>query len=590
MARRRDRLASKQWHLGSEANKLQSRHVDSLRLAAVELTPLTRKIVERTHGRIGAILIPPGESFGAFQNNGFRFAHIIQLSDESPQAAAEALAESGLNVLLTDSEVRASAIREHTRRPVVSSIDHLCRINDVVLVDRLNLIYHVAALRSNGIWRDNLDQLLKRWHVFTGRKIIAIATGDRLHSVESVKRYINRHDAEYIEVANDPELREVASFRPLLEAIQSTSRAEATFYAHTKGNSTSDSVDGSTAWRNAMYHHLLDRIESVRESLRTFAAVGTTKIVWQKGSLPPYPSHLMHGNWMFAGTFFWFRHDEIFSRNWQFIPVDRYGAESWLSGMLREDEALSIYQPWPIDQYPTPSPYLAEIHDASKSVGENRSTVSVVIPCKGRLENLKYTLPLWLKQDEQPQEIIVVDYSCPDFCGDWVRKHVPSVRVVDVRGKSGFNLAHARNVGSSGSIGQAIIFADADLVPGCDLVHRLRRKIDGEADIVIVAHGDANEPKMNGSCIVRRAAWQELCGYDESRGGYSYEDVDFYQRAERHGMTVESIVNSCWLPNTDEERIQFCGGGSIASQIVEAKQAYADVCRQVNKEGYGRAV
>jgi hypothetical protein len=86
-------------------------------------------------------------------------------------------------------------------------------------------------------------------------------------------------------------------------------------------------------------------------------------MVWQAGSIPPYPTRLMVGNWMFSGTFFWFRHDRVFTRpGWDKIADDRYGAEAWLSSLLYEHESVSLYQPWPVDKYPTPSPYDPRVH------------------------------------------------------------------------------------------------------------------------------------------------------------------------------------------------------------------------------------
>ena len=155
-----------------------------------------------------------------------------------------------------------------------------------------------------------------------------------------------------------------------MEKIQSTSPNEAAFYGHTKGNSTGDSVEGATLWRNQMYRHLLDQPELIRESLRTFAVVGACKIVWPPDQYGPYPTQQpaladryvhLPGNWMFAGTFFWFRHDAIFTRDWS-VRRDRYAAEAWLSGILDEREGPSLYQPWPVDVYPSPCPYLPELH------------------------------------------------------------------------------------------------------------------------------------------------------------------------------------------------------------------------------------
>jgi len=211
---------------------------------------------------------------------------------------------------------------------------------------------------ENDEWRLNLAEIRQRWNVFNGRRVLAVVKGDGLHDPASVMRELGKDDCEWMWLPNDRDLREVVTFLPLLESIASTSRREASFYAHTKGTSSELGISGPRAWRNTMYRVLLDNIEVVRAALLTHVAVGTTKMVWPDGATPPYPNRLRHGNWMFAGTYFWFKHSEVFTRDdWRVIPQDRYGAESWLSGMFHSDQALSLFQPWPVEQYPTPSPY-----------------------------------------------------------------------------------------------------------------------------------------------------------------------------------------------------------------------------------------
>lgn len=230
-----------------------------------------------------------------------------------------------------------------------------------------SVIYHVAPLKKNDLWRENVKQLLHRINVFNGDRIAAVATGSStdLHSASEVRKLLEPHDFRVIECRNDKRLREVASFKPLLEMVACNNKTRAVFYAHTKGNSTGCDVQGATYWRNAMYYQLLTRWERCMRELERYAAVGTHKIIWPVGARPPYPTRLMHGHWMFAGTFFWFRCDAVFrtGSEWAKVPNDRYGAEAWLSGMFEPHETKSVYQLWPDRQYPTPNPYDPRIYD-----------------------------------------------------------------------------------------------------------------------------------------------------------------------------------------------------------------------------------
>lgn len=220
-----------------------------------------------------------------------------------------------------------------------------------------NLIYHVCPLTANDLWKKNVAQLRRRLDVFSGRKVIAIATGKGCHPPATVRSELP--GCEFLELPSDAELREVVTFLPLLVSVADPDPRQATFYAHTKGNSTDGSVQGSVYWRNAMYHHLLDRVGDCMEELETHACCGTHKMIWGHCKLgPPYPSGLNHGGWMLAGTFFWFRNDRVFSHsNWRHVPADRYGAEAWLSGLFHWAEAASVYQLWDEYEYPAPNPY-----------------------------------------------------------------------------------------------------------------------------------------------------------------------------------------------------------------------------------------
>ena len=221
----------------------------------------------------------------------------------------------------------------------------------------LNLLYHVCPLRSNDVWRGNVRQLTKRLRIFNGRKVVAVATGDKLHNPQVVRDEFRNATIEYLEVPNDMQLREVASFLPLLESVASDDPEEASFYAHTKGNSTRDNALGAEMWRNEMYHSLLDKVNVCRDLLWSHPCVGTHKMQFPLES-SPYPSGLQHGNWLYAGTFFWFRHRDVYSHpQWREIPADRYGAEAWLSGLFDASRAATVFQPWPASEYPTPSPY-----------------------------------------------------------------------------------------------------------------------------------------------------------------------------------------------------------------------------------------
>ena len=227
-----------------------------------------------------------------------------------------------------------------------------------------HLLYHVYPSKRNDLWLDNVWRLQQHWHLFNGKRVIAVATSGATHSFERVQQEFDGFGALLVPFANDPELREVATFTPLLAHCQGMGESDAVFYGHTKGNATADNEQGALIWKNIGYDYLLGKYyDFVRPALGRAAAVGIHKMIWPSTSPSPYPTRLVRGDWMFAGTFFWFRPSFTHScDDWRKVPVDRYGAEAWLAGLLPKDIVESVYQIWDESVWPCPCPYLPGIY------------------------------------------------------------------------------------------------------------------------------------------------------------------------------------------------------------------------------------
>ena len=87
--------------------------------------------------------------------------------------------------------------------------------------------------------------------------------------------------------------------------------------------------------------------------------------------------------------------------------------------------------------------------------------ISFVTICMGRLDHLKQTLPL---QQHPDCESIVVDWSCPDNCGDWVEANFPDAKVIRISNQQFFDKAQSVNIGISIATGDFICVADADVI------------------------------------------------------------------------------------------------------------------------------
>ena len=163
------------------------------------------------------------------------------------------------------------------------------------------------------------------------------------------------------------------------------------------------------------------------------------------------------------------------------------------------------------------------------------SSIAFVTTCKKRLHHIRQTLPLIVAQG--PDEIIFVDYGCPEASGDWVEANHPGVKVVRVTDDPGFCLARARNTGAAQARSEWLVMIDGDilttpgwgdwmrghLAPG----HFYRSEhVDGKRD-----------PESYGTMICRSADFAAIGGYDQVFQGWGGEDDDLYYRLVGRGLT-----------------------------------------------------
>lgn len=191
-----------------------------------------------------------------------------------------------------------------------------------------NLLYYLYP-RTSSVWRWHIEQLQKYWGAFNGRKIIVIAADQHTKASQKVLPVLAPLNAELVWVNNDPALGETKHFLEKLSLLESRDPQEATFYAHAKGvTQTGPWLAGAVSWSKGMYDLNLGNISAVEKALSLHSAVGCFK-------------HLMnHGGarWHYSGTFFWFKHSTLFSRNWRSIEQSRFGVEGYIGRHLRWGE------------------------------------------------------------------------------------------------------------------------------------------------------------------------------------------------------------------------------------------------------------
>lgn len=209
-----------------------------------------------------------------------------------------------------------------------------------------NLLYHITPI---GNWEWNLEQLFKRIGVFNGRKIFAIVEdpkdkkfASREEVVEKLKTGITGGNYTILPpLKNDIKLRETVSLYNLLETLMMEAKYNSiTFYGHTKGV-THTANETVKLWTEALYKYNLDPeyVKEVERQLTWFPVCGSMK---RYGRLLNFPPNTY--DWHYSGTFFWFRNEDLFAREWkESITPHRYGTEAYLSFLFTPIEAGVVF-------------------------------------------------------------------------------------------------------------------------------------------------------------------------------------------------------------------------------------------------------
>lgn len=161
--------------------------------------------------------------------------------------------------------------------------------------------------------------------------------------------------------------------------------------------------------------------------------------------------------------------------------------------------------------------------------------LSIVVTCKGRLAQLRQSLPRMVAQPDC--ECVVVDYDCPEGTAAWVGAEYPAVKCVTVADAPHFNIARARNLGARAANAEWLAFVDADVL----LEAGFAAAVGG-----LLRRGRYFRPRplareTMGCVVCHRGDFHAMGGYDEVLENYGGEDVDLYFRIERSGCVAASF-------------------------------------------------
>lgn len=154
--------------------------------------------------------------------------------------------------------------------------------------------------------------------------------------------------------------------------------------------------------------------------------------------------------------------------------------------------------------------------------------ISFITTCKGRLHHVKETLPRLMEQN--PDEVIFVDFDCPDSSGDWVEMNFPAVKVYRVRNTPRWNSSRARNLGKEQASHTWLCFIDADILVNPGFVEWLQHNLHPRCFYRRATIAGRLDYETFGTFICTKEAFSSVHGYDEAIIGWGGEDKDLYDR------------------------------------------------------------
>lgn len=193
--------------------------------------------------------------------------------------------------------------------------------------------------------------------------------------------------------------------------------------------------------------------------------------------------------------------------------------------------------------------------------------LSIITPCKNRLEHLKQTLPLMRSVDHA--EVIVVDYGCEQGTGDWAAANYRDVKVVRINDDPIFHVSRARNIGASHASAEVLCFIDADTFVIGNLSEWSINNLKKNCFFVIPEVGASTA----GFLICYKSDFLNVGGYDEALRGWAPEDMDLYERLEISGVTKGGVPANMFASiNHGDDLRQF---GSELGAFQDRQKAFA---------------
>lgn len=204
------------------------------------------------------------------------------------------------------------------------------------------------------------------------------------------------------------------------------------------------------------------------------------------------------------------------------------------------------------------------------------NTISIIIPCKNRLQHLLKCLPTVLAQTWRDIQVIVVDFNCPelyrlDFQSEIYDQRL-FVHYVDVPAAY-WNLSESRNAGLKLATGDRLLFLDADTLLHPTFIEMEVKKLNEKN----FGSGLTSPPWNGCGCsFVLKSQFLKVRGYNEAMEGWGMEDMNFYHRMQLEGYNRfefdPKLISN--IPHDDSLRNQFHNGEDKFKTLEENNQKH----------------
>ena len=196
-----------------------------------------------------------------------------------------------------------------------------------------NLIYHIYP-RPCEMLKFNIDLLVRYLDRFNGQRIIYVVTDKDTLDAKTTIQVLEMFgiSGEFF-IRSNSMFTDSSYLVEKLATVQSTDPNEITCYAHAKGVSADilsrrqTTIPALKAWIQTMYHFNLMDMNCIEGALSRHPCTGTFRCSNDR-------SGGMKTLWYYAGTFFWYNHQAVYSREWQKTTGTPYASEEYLGNLF----------------------------------------------------------------------------------------------------------------------------------------------------------------------------------------------------------------------------------------------------------------